>query len=164
MSIKSKRLILHKFTEDHYDLYCQWYQNEEVMQYITGKALNDEETLNRFNIVLENNRIDEYFGLFAAFTSAMEYLGVGRLSVTEDQSLEIGFGLFPKFWRQGYGTEMMNVLLEHAKSQGKHKQLIAIADPANKPSIKILTSAGMHRVRQWVAEDGLNAVQYNMEI
>ena len=163
--LKSKRLTYRKFTSDQFDTYRLWYQNNEVMKFISGRALTNQETTARFDKVIANNNIHPSYGLFGVYHIVPNKLcGIGRLSLTEEPCLEIGYGIFPNIWGKGYGTEILECLLSFAKKNKDVDKIIAIADPNNLASIKMLTKAKFKFEKKWVDEQNLEAVQYFYEL
>lgn len=55
---------------------------------------------------------------------------------------DIGFAFLPEAIGKGYGYEAANAVLEHAKHELHIKKLLAIALPANAPSVGLLHKLG----------------------
>lgn len=67
---------------------------------------------------------------------------IGECSLTEQgETGEIGFMLLPKYWHQGYGTEVVNSLIDKAQAM-KIKELSATTDERNRAAIRLLQSCG----------------------
>ena len=63
---------------------------------------------------------------------------IGECSLTKQgDSAEIGFLLLPKYWLQGYGTEVVTSLIEIARDM-RLKELTATTDARNKAAIRLL--------------------------
>ena len=77
---------------------------------------------------------------------------IGECSLTEqDETGEIGFMLLPKYWHQGYGTEVVNSLIEQALAM-KTKELTATTDERNRAAICLLQSCGFKKEKSgWMA-------------
>ncbi len=58
---------------------------------------------------------------------------------------EIGFGVAPRFWKQGFGGEIAAAMLEAAFQHFKLHRVSAQCSPDNKPSIRVLQKIGMAR-------------------
>ena len=70
---------------------------------------------------------------------------IGECSLTQQSdSAEIGFMLFPKYWLQGYGTEVVTSLIEIARDM-KLKELTATTDARNKAAIRLLEKCGFKK-------------------
>jgi [ribosomal protein S5]-alanine N-acetyltransferase len=69
-------------------------------------------------------------------------------------AVEVGYTIFPEHRRQGYATEAVRALLEHARGQGVHR-FVASVGPGNEPSLAIVRRLGFVEVgRHWDDEDG----------
>ena len=96
---------------------------------------------------------------------------IGECSLTEQgESAEIGFMLLPQYWRQGYGTEVVNSLIDKAKAM-KIKELTATTDERNTAAIRLLQSCGFKKEKSgWMVtvpmdvelpiEEGQTIVQF----
>ena len=85
---------------------------------------------------------------------------IGECSLTEQgESAEIGFMLLPKYWRQGYGTEVVNSLIDKARAMNL-KELTATTDERNRVAIRLLEKCGFQKQKSgWMVmlpedEDG----------
>ena len=100
---------------------------------------------------------------------------IGECSLTEQgASAEIGFMLLPKYWRQGYGTEVVNSLIDKARAM-KIKELTATTDERNRAAIHLLEKCGFQKQKRgWMVmlpedEDGKigegqSIIQFGKEI
>ena len=59
------------------------------------------------------------------------------------QDVDIGYALLPKFWSQGYAVEAARAVKEYAKDVAGLKRLVAIVDPTNEGSIRVLEKLGL---------------------
>ena len=57
--------------------------------------------------------------------------------------VELGYTLGRQWWRRGYGTELARALLIAACDEFGLDELVAVADPANAASTRVLDKAGM---------------------
>jgi len=56
---------------------------------------------------------------------------------------DIGFAFLPEHWGLGYGQESARAVRDHALGPLALRRLLAIANPVNAPSIRILEKIGM---------------------
>ena len=70
-----------------------------------------------------------------------EIIGECSLMENGDGSGEIGIMLFPEYWRQGYGTKIVQELTTLAEKMGL-KTMTATTSRMNKPCIGLLQKAG----------------------
>jgi len=57
--------------------------------------------------------------------------------------VDIGYAFLPKFWSKGYALESARVVIGQAKDVLDLKRVVAIVDPANTRSIRLLEKIGM---------------------
>ena len=70
---------------------------------------------------------------------------IGECSLTGQGSAgEIGFMIRPQFWRRGYGTEVVNRLVEKARDMGI-RDLTAATDSEYKAAIRLLEKCGFKK-------------------
>lgn len=87
-----------------------------------------------------------YF-LAAARKDTGEIVGEGVLKVINpaERQGEIGFGVAPKFWTQGFGTEIAGAVLDAGFQHFRLHRIAAQCSPDNKGSIRIMQKLGMAR-------------------
>ncbi len=137
--LKSPRLVYNQFQKEDFSDFLSWYGNEKVMRMVAGKALSMEEAKSKFTKVLEQNKEDANSGFFSvSLESNNEFIAVVKFSFLEKDMVEIGYGSLPEYWFRGYATEMLEAILNHARSMPKIRSLVGIVNPKNKNSIKVL--------------------------
>lgn len=76
-----------------------------------------------------------------------EVVGEAVLKIVNaaDRQGELGFGIAPRFWKQGYGTEATAAILDAAFSQLRLHRLSGQCSADNKGSMRIMQKVGMAR-------------------
>jgi len=74
-------------------------------------------------------------------------IGEAVLKITNPVTLqgEIGFGVAPQLWKQGFATEIGHAMLELAFGHFKLHRVSAQCAPDNKASIRVMQKLGMAR-------------------
>ena len=67
--------------------------------------------------------------------------GLIRRAALED--VDIGYAFLPRFWRMGYAVESARAVRDYGRDVVGLKRLVAITDPANEGSIRVLEKIGM---------------------
>ncbi|QUI23438.1 GNAT family N-acetyltransferase [Vallitalea pronyensis] len=140
-----KKIYLEKFTSEDFDQYYQLVSNEQVMAKITERSIPLDEAKEKFKLLLLNNALHPLFGhLKITEMDTNEFIGLAKLKVKEMGSIEaeLGYMLLPEYWGKGICTQVASMLVEKAKSIKQLDKLVAIIDPANIPSRKILIKNG----------------------
>ena len=92
---------------------------------------------------LEKGPISSYarngFGLYhVQLKESGESIGMcGLIKRDTLEDVDIGYAYLPKFWSNGYAVEAALAIKEQVRSLGL-KRLVAITDPANAGSIRVL--------------------------
>ena len=83
-------------------------------------------------------------------------IGLGKLEVSTGGTDEAGLGymILPEYWGQGVASKVARLLIAQAKEQPELRSLLAIIDPANLPSRRILINTGFVS-REFKEFDGL---------
>ena len=143
MDLISQRLIYRKLTAADASVYTGMAMNKEVMKYITGKALSIAEAKERFQVVIETNaKIPEmgFYGVSEKEGNA--FIGLGKFVLINDSIAEIGYSLLPKFWGRKYASEIAGCFIEYASGLPYITELMAVVNPANLASKKLLEKHG----------------------
>ena len=141
--INSERLSLHKFTPTVFSDYRRIHENEKVMKYITGRALNEDEIKLRFEKALEVGNNSQHLGFFSVVNvKEHQFLGISKLVEFSEEEIEIGYSLLPEYWRKGFASEIVGCLTNYYCQLNLQKSLVAIVNPNNSASEKVLIKKG----------------------
>ncbi len=160
----SKRLSYSKFGEDGFEDYYAMVSKDEVMRYTTGKAYTLEQAKAKFKKVIDINKQHPEIGNFSVrLLDSNEFIGLSKITYMKEGEAELGYSIIPKFWGLGYGTEMTTRMVKLAKCTPYVERLMAIVDPKNGASIRILTKHGLSlsEITTW---ENLPAHFYRMEL
>ena len=157
-------LVLKKYTAKDYNLYSQLVFNEQTMN--MGRIFTAEEASIFFQLILNCNAENNDYGFYKVYlvhNNASEYIGMGALTSNDDyNAVELEYMLFPQHWNKGYGTALVKLLVQKAKEAQKSVDIIAITDPDNIYSKRILQHACFELVKQYVNDDGELAELYKL--
>jgi RimJ/RimL family protein N-acetyltransferase len=148
--IETTRLRLRAFTPDDLDNLFLIFGDSEVMRYISnGKPRSREETENGLLKTIEGWR-KRGFGLWAMTIKGSEkvigYCGLIYLDDTPE--IEIAYGLAKAHWGKGYATEAARAVLKFGFEQLKLERIVAVVNPENIPSQRVLEKLGMTYVKR----------------
>ncbi|MDF9796081.1 ribosomal-protein-alanine N-acetyltransferase [Catalinimonas alkaloidigena] len=145
MQLESDRLLFKKITHSEFSAYARWYMNDEVMKYITGRALTLEETKLRFAKAMETNEKYPELGLFSVKSKQHQrFIGIAKLVYLNEYQAEVGYGMMPEYWGKGYASEILKTIINYAESALHVSELVAIVDPQNQASKKVLAKQHFH--------------------
>jgi RimJ/RimL family protein N-acetyltransferase len=162
--MNSERLNFRHYTLSDFDDYFKLVSNPDVMKMITGRPLLENETRERLQKMMNINEEHPNIGHFKVSNKFdSNFVGHSKLVIIGKNEAEIGYVLMPEHWRKGYGDEIAKTLINLAKEIDAIQTLIAIIDPENIGSKRILEKQGF----LWDYDGdyfGLPAAYYKMEI
>lgn len=145
-----------------FHLYSRLVTNEQVMKYITGKALTQTEAELRFQKALQLTEEDPVAGFLVVMNNLnSEFIGVGKLVLMAENQYEIGYMLLPEYWGKGFASEIVWCMVNFAKRAQTADELIGIVDPENPASIRVLTKFRFELYETGLI-DGLPAAYYKL--
>lgn len=149
---------LERFDETDEDLYSRLVFNEETMKMNLGRVFTEEEARMFFRAVLEMNATESCLGYYKVLISRegkITYIGMGAINYSEEyEAVEIEYMLLPEYWNQGYGTELVEILIKMVSDARVSSSIMAITDPANSYSQRILVKKGFEFVKRYLNSDG----------
>lgn len=142
---KIHEIRLEKYRATDFDGYFSLVSDDKIMKYIAGRGLNKDEAGKKFESVLKQSsaHVDlSYFKVCETETDVL--LGDCKLVYNNhlENSLEIGYLLKEEFWKKGIGTLICTKLIAVAKEKFPDFKVIAIIDPENIASRKLLEKFG----------------------
>jgi len=143
--LETERLRLRPVTDDDFDHFAALYGDPDVMRFIGARgALTREQTRDRLDFMIDH-WLRHGFGMWALFRKAdgtfVGRCGMRYLDQTTD--VELGYTLSKASWGQGFATEASRAVVRYAFEVMKIGRLVAIADPANTPSVNVMKKIGM---------------------
>lgn len=146
--LTTTRLRLEPFADAHLAGLHAMNREPEVMRYITGKPETLEET--RASIARVQARWAEWgYSWWALIEAASgELVGAGciqHLGRERANPLEIGWRLHPAHWGRGYAIEAARRMAAFAFDELNAALLLAIRDPANTASGRVMDKLGMQQ-------------------
>jgi [ribosomal protein S5]-alanine N-acetyltransferase len=145
----SERLIFKKVEEQDRAHYINQVMTDNVMRYITGKGLSVQEAQERFDLALQFGLINPDFGIFSVWLKdASTYIGLARMKLDEDGSVEIGYNLLEDYWGKGYGFEIAKTLMDFLILKTEKRNIYALIEPENIGSVKIVEKLGFQKTNE----------------
>ena len=161
------RIYFEKFLSEYdFKYYLDLVSNQEVMVMNYGRVFTIDESILTYKGIMINNKNYEDFGYFKVFEKyTNNFIGIGAITINNDFSeAEIEYMLIPDYWGKGYGSEIVRNLLKKAEETKSIHKVIAITDPNNFVSKKILFNNGFVSSKIFEIEDGSLAEMHSKEI
>jgi [ribosomal protein S5]-alanine N-acetyltransferase len=145
----SERLSIKKIGEKDRVYYVPQVMTDNVMRYITGKGLSEKEAHERFDLALQFGLIKPDFGIFSVWLKdTSTYIGLARMKLDEDGSVEIGYNLLEEYWGKGYGFEIAETLMDFLILKTEKCNIYALIEPENIGSVKIVEKLGFQKTEE----------------
>ncbi|MEQ1921862.1 MAG: GNAT family N-acetyltransferase [Pyrinomonadaceae bacterium] len=159
--LETERLIINKITPDDLPWLIEMRTPDAVNRYLGGPEMQNAEALTkRLPFYLECH--EKYGFGFCTMTlkSTGEMIGTSGLQPLEDTGeIEVGYNLAEKYWRQGFGYECAMAWLKYGFETAGLTRIVAVADPANTGSWRIMEKCGM-KYEKTEKHYGMDCVYY----
>ena len=107
------------------------------------------------------------FGLYlVALKETDESIGMcGLIKRDTLEDVDIGYAFLPKFWARGYAVESTRAVKEYAKNVIGLKRIVAITDPLNEDSIRVLEKIGLQFKKMVrLSEDDIDLKLFSIDL
>lgn len=144
--LETERLLIRRFTSDDAPFILEQVNEPSFIQNIGDRNIRSVEDARAY---LQNGAIASYekhgFGLsLVILKETDESIGMcGLIKRDELDDVDIGYAFLPRYWSKGYAVEAARATMEYAREKIGLKRLVAIVDPANESSIRVLEKIGM---------------------
>ncbi|MGE4063871.1 MAG: GNAT family N-acetyltransferase [Rhodospirillaceae bacterium] len=149
LPIVTRRLHIRDYTVADTPAVFQYVSDPAYWQHQRSEPPSAQQIDTLIKWVVNEQATTPRLAYFLAVTSKTtgEIIGEAVLKITNaaERQGELGFGIAPRFWKQGYGTEVTAAILEAAFSQLKLHRLSGQCSPENKGSIRVMQKTGMAR-------------------
>ncbi|MEN3109700.1 GNAT family N-acetyltransferase [Uliginosibacterium paludis] len=139
------RLLVRRWNDDDIDALHEVYGDEDAMRWVgDGHAISRDDCV-RWLAVTRNNYLKRGYGMFAIELRAQPGV-IGFCGIVHPDGQiepEVKYALRRSHWGQGFATEAVRGLIDHAHRRLGIDFLIATIAPANLASHRVLLKAGM---------------------
>lgn len=143
--LETDRLVLRRMSVDDAEFELRLLNEPSFLRFIGDRGVR---TLEDARAYILKGPVDMYerlgFGLYITELKE-EGVPIGICGLVKRDFLEdvdIGFAFLPEFWGQGYASEAAAAVMEYAKGALGLKRLVAITNPENHSSIRLLEKLG----------------------
>lgn len=139
------RLVIRELSLDDAPFILELVNEPSWLRFIGDRGVRD---LDGARAYLQNGPLAMYarhgFGLYKVELKE-DGTPMGMCGLIQRQSLpdaDIGFAFFPRFWGRGYAREAALAVLSYGRTKLGLKRILAIVNPDNDSSIKLLERLG----------------------
>ncbi len=143
--LHTSRLRLRQLTEADLDLMYHATLDYEVMKYIKPVYTDISQAKRDLDNYLAYYKKRPGLGVFYMENQENVFVGFGTLKQPkpEEDTVEVGYRLMKEHWGKGYATEVAAALLKYGFEELGLPRIIAVAQPANKASLRVMEKIGM---------------------
>lgn len=163
---ETERLQVRKLVFEDLDSFHEMQGNINVMRFVRGRAMTFEEDKKDLQEIIQKYNIPKNnFWIYAVVRKSDDgFLGTLAFIDESGNESEIGYRFLEKYWKQGYGTEVVTGMVLYAKSQGL-ASLIAYVAHDNSASDTIIKNAGFRYVEEsFCKEANVKERKYRLEL
>ena len=166
--IETERLMLRQFVPADAPFILELLNEPSFIQNIGDRHVR---TLSDAEQYIETGPVTSYakngFGLYLVqrkeSNQSIGMCGLIKRDALDD--VDVGYAFLPRYWSKGYALESVLAVMEYAKNIVRLKRLVAIVDPNNQGSIRVLEKSGF-RFEKMVSlsEDDIELKLFTIEI
>jgi len=150
--LETARLLLRPFTVDDAVLMHRVYSDPDVMRYVaTGPIADLGATQRLIGDYVDHQQAWGYSFWAVEERSSGELIGDAGLYRTPSGEVELGYTLGVPWWGLGYATEAAGAWVEAALGALGLDEVVALAEPGNRASLRVLEKIGLRRSGERIA-------------
>jgi RimJ/RimL family protein N-acetyltransferase len=144
--LETERLHLRQLSSEDAEFILELLNDPSFIRNIGDRGVR---TIDGANSYIQNGPVTSYakngFGLYLVkLKETDESIGMcGLIKRDTLEDVDIGYAYLPRFWSKGYAVEAAQAVKEYAKSVIGLQRLVAIVDPENEGSIRVLEKIGL---------------------
>lgn len=144
--LETERLLLRHLNDDDAEFMLELLNDPSFIENIGDRKIRE---LDGAKAYIRNGPVASYakngFGLYLVqLKETRESIGMcGLIKRDQLKDVDIGYAFLPRYWSKGYAIESALSVKEHARAEIGLKRIVAIVDPRNAGSIRVLEKLGM---------------------
>jgi len=144
--LETDRLYIRPWTPADRPAFTELTEDPEVMRYVHGGQPYAEDEVDEW-FTRQARQLAEHDVCMGALIEKAtgRLVGIaGTQPLGTTGNFEIGWWLARDVWGRGYATEAGGAAMRHVLETLGHKRVVAIIDPDNEPSKRVVGRLGMH--------------------
>lgn len=144
--LETERLLLRQFSIEDADFILELLNEPSFIRNIGDRGIRT--TADAHSYILNGpmtSYIKNGFGLYLVkLKETHESIGMcGLIKRDTLEDVDIGYAFLPRFWSKGYAVESALAVKHYAKNVIGLNRIVAITDPENEGSIRVLEKMGL---------------------
>jgi RimJ/RimL family protein N-acetyltransferase len=145
IELKTERLLVREFDANDAEFILELLNQPSFIQFIGDKGVRTVDDARNY---IATGPIESYqrhgFGLYLVELKDKK-VPIGMCGVLKRESLpdpDLGFAFLPQYWGKGLAFDAASAVLQEARDKFKLIRILAITNPDNDASIKLLAKLG----------------------
>jgi ribosomal-protein-alanine N-acetyltransferase len=158
-ALETERLLLRRFTADDIDAVFEYGRDPDVARFVTWDVHTSRDDSRQFVEATLAHYAAGRIGPWAVVLKGGGVIGSAGFVTwqPEHARAEAGYALHQSYWGQGLATEALREIARFGFAVMQLNRLIAVCDPANVPSARVMEKIGMRyegTLRQYAFSKG----------
>ena len=144
--LETDRLILRQLSTEDAAFILELVNEPSFIQNIGDRGVRTLEDARAYVLRVAISSYEKNgFGLYLVeLKDSGQSIGMcGLINRAELENVDIGYAFLPRFWLKGYAVEAAAAVKAYARDVLGLRRLVAITDPANQGSIRVLEKIGL---------------------
>ncbi len=146
--LETDRLVLRRMAKEDAAFIFRLLNDESFIRNIGDRGIRTLADAERYIANVPVASYDRFgYGLYLVESKetgeAMGICGLVKRDVLPHT--DIGFAFLPAFWHRGFAVEAARAVKAHARDQCRLPRLLAVVQPGNQASIRVLERIGLQR-------------------
>lgn len=148
MIIENEKLLIRELAENDVDVIFELYSDKDAMKFRGSKPFeNRDEAKKMLKNVAENIKNGTEYRYAIIEKETYNLIGTYLIIPINTTVCTIGCSIGKKYWRTGYGFEVMLLMTEYLRSLN-YKKLIGYIKKENIPSVKLVEKLNFVLIEQ----------------
>lgn len=144
--LETNRLVLRRLALEDADFILRLLNEPSFLRFIGDKGVRTIEDARKYILEGPVGSYERFgFGLYLVELKETQ-IPIGMCGLIKRESLDdvdVGFAFLPEFWLRGYAFESASAVLIHGRNDFDLNRIVAITNPDNVGSIKVLEKLGL---------------------
>ena len=138
--LDTERLILRRFSYDDWKDIHEYLSDEKVVRFEPYEPFSEEESKEEAYYRAKSEAF-----IAVCLKESGKVIGNLYFEKQDYETYELGYLFNTDYWKNGYATESAKALINYAFKEWKARRIIAMCNPENEPSWKLLERLNMRR-------------------
>ena len=141
--IETERLVVRQWEPDDWMRFRPLVTDPRVLEYLCSEPWSDERTQEFINKQIEFTKSRGWAGWPVVHKEDSVLIGFFGFGDEIPPDVQIGWRFLPEYWGRGLATEAATAMIQYGFDTFRFDRLIAVAQPANLRSIRLMEKLGM---------------------